>query len=306
MDKKKVLYFGNFKSEVQTIDQEILYSLKQKSEVFPFDIRSFEENDMRKIIEKSKECDIFLFHALIPENNDMILGLIIERLIALLQNVKCKKVLWFMDKIAGNKIKIITGFEPHVDYIFLTDDTWLRRFTSDKLFFLPPASSENIKNGRKKKEFECDIAMCASLYGERIKMYEFLKKKFGKSFKLFDDKFGKDFSSLCKSAKIILCPQYPFDDFFWSDRIYNTLASGGLCLHPRTYGLEEQGFKDGEHYISYRTEQDLFVTIKMLLDKKSNTMRRVISKQGQEFVKGQTYGKRIEVIFDKVNETKSK
>ncbi|MCK9370831.1 glycosyltransferase [Candidatus Dojkabacteria bacterium] len=296
----KVLYFGNFKSEVPTIDQDILYSLKKQAEVVQVDLREFAENeDLTKIILKANKCDVFLFHALIPENNDFYVQLMLERLTTLLEGMTCKKVCWFLDRVMGGKMKIVTSLLPHVDYMYMVDETWTRRFENEKIIPLHPGASERLKNGKKKPELECDIAMLGTLYGDRVKQFEWLKEKFGDKFKLFDDKYGKDFSNVCKSAKVVIVPSYPFDDFFWSDRIYNILASGGVPIHPRAYGLQEAGFVDGTHYIDYYTEQDLFVTLSMILDKKSNAVRKGIAKTGQAFVKSQTLGHRVAEILSK-------
>lgn len=306
MDRKKILYFGNFKNETPTIDQDILYSLKKKADVITVDLREFaEDNDIRKIIMKANECDIFLFHALIPETNNLYIKLMLERIVEMLEGMTCKKVLWFLDKIAGSKMEIIVNLLPHVDYMFVADGTWKKRFTEEKLFVLHPAASEKIFKGKVKDDLVCDIAMYGSLYGERFKQFEFLKSKFGDHFQYHDDKYGRDLANLCKSSKIVIVPQYPFDDFYWSDRIYNVLANGGTCVHPRTYGLQEEGFIDGTHFIDYYTEQDLFVTLSMLLDKKSNTVRKGIGKQGKEFVKGHTYGNRIDEMLNIIYETKT-
>lgn len=294
----KVLYFGNFNNETPTIDQDILYSLKKKAEVIKVDLREFaKDEDIKKIIMKANECDAFLFHALIPETEDLYVKLMLERLIEMLEGMTCKKILWFLDKVAGSKMQIITHLLPSIDYLFVTDGTWAKRFREEKLHILHPAAPEKVYKGKFNSELSCDIAMVGSLYGERFKQFEFLKAKFGDHFNYYDDKFNKDYADLCKSAKIIIVPQYPFDDFYWSERIYKTLVNGGLCIHPRTYGLQEEGFVDGIHYVDYYTEQDLFVTLTMILDKKSDKLRKEIQEQGKKFVKGHTYGDRIEEIF---------
>ena len=305
---KKILYFGNFKNETPTIDEDVLFSLKKQAEVIPIDLREFsEDKDIKKIIDKANKCDVFLFHALIPETNDLYLQLMLERITEMLENITCKKVLWFFDKIAGSKMKIITTLLPSIDYLFVADGTWRKRFENEKLFVLHPAASEKVYNGKFKKDLECDIAILGSLYGDRFKQFEFLKAKFGDHFNYYDDKFNEDYADVCKSSKMIIVPQFPFDDFYWSERIYKTLANGGVCIHPRTYGLTEQGFVDGKHFIDYYTEQDLYVTLTMLFDKKSDKLRKEIAAQGKEFVKGHTYTNRIEEMFkiiDKKNETK--
>ncbi len=304
---KKILYFANITSETPTIDQDVLYSLKKQAEVVTVDLKEFTgEENIKKIVDKANECDVFLFHALMPEVSDFYIQLMLERITTLLENITCKKVLWFFDKIVGSKMKIITTLLPSVDAIFLADATWLRRFECEKVFPLHPAASEKPYEGKVKDDLKCDIAMFGSLYGDRVKQYEFFKKTFGDKFKFFDDKFGQDLVDLCKSAKLIVVPQYPFDDFYWSDRIYTILANGGICIHPRAYGLTEEGFVDGIHYIDYYTEQDLFVTLKMVLDKKSDKLRKEISAQGKEFVKNITYSERIKEILTKIDYDKTK
>jgi len=182
--------------------------------------------------------------------------------------------------------------------LFVNDDTWLRRFESDKIFPLHLGCSDKFEKGKFDPELECDIAFIGSLYGERLKMYEELKNRFGERFKLFDDQYGKNFYNLCKSAKVIVAPQFPFDDFFWSDRIYKVLSGGGVLVHPRTYGLEEEGFKEGYHYFTYYGEPELFTTISMLL--KDNLIRKGLSKMGQEFVMDNfKYSDRIKEIIKK-------
>ena len=301
----KILYFANLKNETPTIDQDILYSLKKQHDVVSIDLREFvEDKDVGKIIMKANECDVFLFHALIPETNDLYIQLMLERIVEMLEGMTCKKVLWFLDKVAGSKMKIITNLLPSVDYLFVADGTWKKRFDHEKLFVLHPAASEKLKRGIVKEDLKCDIAMMGSLYGERFKQFEFLKNKFGDKFNYYDDKFGKDFSNACRSAKMVIVPQYPFDDFYWSERVYNIMASGGLCIHPRTYGLQEEGLVDGEHFVDYYTEQDLFVTLTMLLDKKSDKVRKAISEMGRLWATQHTYSERLKEMFNIINKTK--
>lgn len=299
----KWTYFGNFKSNIPAIDRDILFSLEKKGKVKTFDIVDtikFDEEQILKIAEESNKGDVFLFHGFIPMQDEMLLGLVLERFNVLLSQIKCKRVMWMMDKVMGKEVKIIMTLEKNLDAIFVTDETWLRRFDSDKIFPLHPAASENVYIGNKTDELTCDIAFAGSLYGERVGMYESLKRKFGDRFRVYDDKFGQSYADLCKSARIIFVPQIPFDDFFWSDRIYTILQNGGFCLHPRTYGLQEEGFVDGRHYMTYHTEQDMFVTARMLLDQSSDKLIEGISKEGKEFVKEHTYSKRIDEMLTKI------
>lgn len=38
---------------------------------------------------------------------------------------------------------------------------------------------------------------------------------------------------------------------YWSDRVPETIGRGGLLIHPRVEGLEEQGLQEGVHFLGY-------------------------------------------------------
>lgn len=287
----KIIYWGNVKNTPRpTIDQEILKALRKVAEVKFFDIKNF---DMGKLI--SEPSDLFLFHGQIPTSDEVTSMLMVERIQTVLQAVKCKKVLWFMEKVWLNKGNIIERLLPEVDYAFFTDETWVRRM-KENVYPLHPASPKQLR-GKYREELACDIAYIGNVYGPREREYEFLKEKFGDSVKFFDNKFGKDLADVCKSAKIILVPRFPFDDFFWSDRIYTFLSYGALVVHQRTYGLKEEGFIDGQHYFEYERDQDLVALIGSLLEKGMEKMRKAVSRNGRDFVKTHTYKERVEEII---------
>jgi len=280
-------------------DKEILYSLKKKAEVKVLDIRKI---DLKKSIKKVLGCDLVLFHGQMGRFDRATYFFILERLKILLEGTEAKKVLWILDKVWGERFELLMYFYDSVDYIFTSDDTWARRFQSEKIFPLHPAASERKIIGKFKKELACDIALIGEIYGGREKELKFLKDKFGGRIKVFNTKYGRDLADLCKSAKVIVVPQSPFDDFFWSDRIYKILSYGGFCLHPRAYGLKQEGFKEGVHYMDYYSETELFVMLQMLLDKEADKSRKKMAKEGKVFVmNNHTYDKRIDEIISKTN-----
>ena len=293
MIEKKIrcVYWGNVKNCPQpTEDQKILKALKEVAEVQFFDIKNF---NMKRLIEGANASDLFLFHAQVPTADEVTQMLIVERIQLVLRSIKCKKVLWFMEKVWLGKANIIDRLLPEIDCAFFTDETWVRRMKDKKIHALHPASSIKSIKGRFKPELVCDIAYIGQLYGVRPREYEFLKEKLGDAIKFYDNKFGQDLAYLCKSAKIILTPRFPFDDFFWSDRIYTYLSYGALTVHQRSYGLKEEGFEDGKHYFEYERDQDLLALLGTLLEKGAEKTRSNVAKQGQEFVKKHTYRERI-------------
>lgn len=290
----KIVYLADVENPLLP-DKDIYYSLKKMGDVKVFDVNKME---MKKIVVEAAKCDLFLFHGQIGDIDAGTQYLVLERLRIILGSCKGKKVLWFFEKIWRNKINIMLELYNSVDYIFVNDETWLKRFDTDKVFPLHPAAPEKSIKGKFNKEIACDIALVGNVYGQREKEVEFMKSKFGGRVKIFNNKFGRDLADLCKSAKVILPFRFPFDDFYWSNLFYSVMAYGGLVFYPRTQGLKDEGFIDGEHYFDYNAEQELYATLRMLLNKKSKKLRRQITKASSEFVKSNhTYKQRLDKIF---------
>lgn len=285
----KVVYWGNVKNCPRpTQDQEILRGLKKVADVKFFDIKNF---DMKKLIAEANTADLFLFHGTVPSSDEVTEMLMVERIQVVLQAITCKKVLWFMEKVWMSKVNIIDRLLPYLDHAFFTDGTWTRR-VNENVHALAQAAPKPLK-GKYRPELACDIAYVGQIYGPRTREYEILKEKFGDAIRFYDNKFGQDLADLCKSAKVMLLPSFPFDDFYWSNRIYTYLAYGGFVISRRTHGLREEGFEDGKHYFEYEKESDFMALIGSVLDKGAERMRKGIARNGQQFVKTHTYKERI-------------
>jgi hypothetical protein len=299
MEIKKIVYLGDFTNEVVP-DKNILKSLQKRFEVKKIDVRKF---NLKRSIRDIMGCDLFLFHGQMGNFDKATYYYVLGNLKLLLEGTSAKKVLWMFDKIWFDKFGLLLEFEPIVDKVLVSDGTWMKRFDADKIHTLHPAAPDKPFKGKFRKEFACDIAYFGTVYGDRERELDFIKKIFGSRVKVFNNKFGKDFADLCKSAKIVMIPRYPFDDFFWSDRIYNVLACGGFPVCQRSYGLDEQGLVEGKHYMAYNSEPELVTTLKMMLDKSQNKSRKLMAEQGQRFVmKNHTYNHRIDEILSILNE----
>jgi hypothetical protein len=286
----KIIYFGNFlDTAVRTIDSEI-YSSFTNHEVKCFDIKNF---DMKELLDACEKADLFLFHGLVIADNDINYLLMIERLKMILMNVKCKKVLWYMDKVWSIKAQVVDALLPLVDYAYFVDGTWVRRTKEKNIEHLPPAHTDF--KGEFKPELACDIAYVGKMYGTRTEEYSYLKETFGERIKFHDNKYGQELADLCASAKIMIIPRFPFDDFYWSDRIYEYLNNGAFVICPRAHGLTEEGFEDRKHYMSYHNDSEIVTVVMEMLE--NEKLRKEIAEEGKKFVKGITYKSRIKEIM---------
>lgn len=87
-------------------------------------------------------------------------------------------------------------------------------------------------------------------------------------------------------------------EYYWSDRVYETLGRGGFLIHPYIKGLEEE-FTDGENFVFY--EYGNFEQLKEKIDYylEHDAEREKIRKAGHEFVKANcTYHNRLTQMLD--------
>jgi hypothetical protein len=286
----KILYLANFENKgSDKTEKHIKHAFEELGhKVIPID-----ENDTSGLL-NHQDADMFLFH---KAGVGRIMDL--TGFAQILCHMTPKKVAWYFDKVEGERNKYVETCAMYADHLFLTDDTWRRRRKYENVHCLRQGiGSEDYRVGKKREEYECDIAFVGSIYGEREKWARQLKTVYGDKIKFFNNVFNEDLYDLCASAKIILAPKYPSNDFYWSSRIYMILGSGGFLIHPDLYGLKDE-FVEGKHFAGYRNNKEMIMTIEYFLQNEKE--RKQIQKQGQEHcLKVATYKKRVEEMLNKV------
>jgi len=276
----KIIYFDS----KEQIDKDIIKALKKlKHKVILVEDLDFKET-----------ADLFLFrNTIIPTDSfpDFFNKLI--ELQKVLTGLKYKKALWFTDKVMGLGQDLLETIIPLVDATFLNDDTWIRRHDY-KIYPLHLAAGD-MEEGKYEKKYDVDIAYNGIVYPPMANWVGNMKHIFGSRFKLFNVS-GKDFADLCASAKIMIIPRFLFDDFYWDDKIYKTLALGGFVIHPRLYGMD---LKDGEHYISYDSLTELVDATNWFL-KYPPERDSIVSKGMAEVKKNFTYKNRLKELLSKI------
>lgn len=256
------------------------------------------EFDFKKILGKSyKNADLFFFtRGLVETTVPFDFYNTLKRLQILLQNIECKKVFWFTDKVIWLSEEWMEGIIPFVDYGFLNDDTWVRRHSFDNISPLH-LGVQDIEKGKFKKEYESEIAFNGSIHGPRVGFAEGFKKLHGDKFKIYNVQ-GKEFADLCASVKILIAPRFPTDEFYWSDRIYKTLATGGFIIYPKLYGMD---LVDGKHYIGYNSWDECIDAVNHFIKPENEKERKKIAEQGrEEVIKKYTFEKRLKELFSKI------
>jgi hypothetical protein len=295
---EKIIYLGHKDRKYKEIEDGVIDSLKLMGyKVILFDDQEYKPEE---VIEACKGAKMFLFHKggfLTKSETEMYAS--IDKLIYTLSKIDCKKVLWFVDKVWMEREIFIDRIINYVDYSFFTDETFLRRHKIFNAYSLKQGCQIKRFKGKKNPAFECDVAFIGSIYGERQMFVKALGSLLGDKFRTYNEIRDQDFADLCKSAKIIISPNYPMDDFYWSNRIYEVLGNGGFMFHPNFAGLKDEGIKEGEHYIGYTNWLDVEDKLEYLLSKKADKLIKSITKQGQkEVVINHTYLQRCRKILE--------
>lgn len=282
----KIIYLANFGNKNSNyIEEDILVELERLGH----EVVQIHEKDVKKVLDI--KADMLLFH-----KAGIGKYITLENWVIMLNHITCKKVMWYFDPIdlirhRENDIETITQY---IDYGFLVDDTWRRRHKFDNLYSLKEGVG-TIYKGKVIDKFKCDVAFAGRIYGQRERFVAILKNQYGDKFKVFDNVFGQDMADLCASAKIIVAPDFPTNEFYWSSRFYLTLGLGGFLLHPVCYGLQEE-FEEGKHYAGYKGEKELLLNIDYFL--KNEEERKAIQTQGtKRCLEVGTFKHRLEKIL---------
>jgi len=303
----KIIYLGQFANPFSdTTERHIKYSFEKLGhQVIPISEEYFHQERNRVLEEIYYEnADLFFFH-----KGGWRKKVHPRELADFLTYVTCKKAFWFFDKIADLTMETLeTGpflrqawmdiVLPFVDYGFVTDGTFVRRTNYRNLYLLRQGIGDQTipYKGQFRPEYNIKVAFLGRVYGERERFVRLLKREFGRDFEVFNNIFGKELKDFCASAKIIVAPLHPADDYYWSSRIYQVLGNGGFLIHPRCEGLKEE-FEDGKHYVSYHTYPDLIRKIRYYLEHEDE--RKKIQKAGYEHcIKNYTYTYRVKKMLE--------
>jgi hypothetical protein len=177
-------------------------------------------------------------------------------------------------------------------------------------WLLPACVSDECVRGKFDPTLACDVTFVGKTAGYhaqypfREELVAGLRMRYGTRFRLFghgDQMRGQRLNDLMASAKVVVGDSLmlPGHTRYTSDRLFETIGRGGFCVWPRMDWLDEFGFVNGEHYVTFEPGNlsDLYATIDQWLAKPSARIR--IAAQGQDFVREHhTYKHRVREMLD--------
>lgn len=219
---------------------------------------------------------------------------------------------WFVDECRKNGIKTVCWvpdlywgthreslLSGNIDAIFRcdlvctpdggNDARWEERGINHRLLRQGIYDGEIGFGQKVDRDFDIVFIGCHNqTFSYRDKTMGALQKRYGDSFKWFgrDNTHqvrDKNLNNLFASVKIVIGDSV-YSDYYWSNRIYETIGRGGFIIHPNIKGLEKE-FWYYHHFVpyDYGNYDSLFEKIDYFMDHESDRMK--IIKSGMECVK---------------------
>jgi hypothetical protein len=195
------------------------------------------------------------------------------------RRIKCPRAFWYFDRVEFDDPTLHARSEarkawmremlPIVDVGFCTDGDFVANDVSGKLVWLPQGADERVV-GRGNGEESIDVLFTGIRKGGqgRASFVEEMERHYGPRFRHVERGIhGRDLANLIAQAKVVVAPDSPVSDRYWSNRVYLTLGFGGFLLHPYCDWLKahySHGSDLGQ-FIYYRSRKHLHELIRYFL-----------------------------------------
>lgn len=209
--------------------------------------------------------------------------------------------------------KWMAEMTPNVALGFLSDGDWVARDTTGKLVWLTQGADERVA-GAGMNAGRCTLCN-ASWAGTdllfagigrgggqgRVSFVEEMKSRYGRQFThLEKGVHGRALADAVASARIVVAPDSPVSDRYWSNRAYLMLGFGAFLLHPYCERLTHH-YQDGREIVFYRTREHLHALIHHYLPWPD--VRRQIAEAGlQRTLAEHTYTHRVRALIQTVQD----
>ena len=214
------------------------------------------------------------------------------------REVKCPVVYWHFDLIDGtfdptlrarsiDRMNWVKDMLQYVRLGFHTDGDWVAKDKTGKLRWLMQGADERVAGFGVPIYKEGQLAYPDILFtgminhGQtRANHIERLRNRYKEQFSVLGDcgpryrKHGRELANIFATTKVVVAPDGPSSDRYWSNRVWLTLSLGGFLLHPLCRGLER--YYNPDEIETYESRNDLEYKINWyLVDSKARERYRM-------------------------------
>lgn len=227
--------------------------------------------------------------------------------------VRVPKVCWYFDLVSfperslarrnAERAAWALQVEDVADLLFMTDGDWVAARNSPKVRWLPQGADGRVAGAGWTKEQDIPVLFTGTANGGtgRESFVAEMREKYGPAFyHVTKGAHGRTLADLIARSKIVVAPDAPVTDRYWSNRVYLTLGFGGFLLHPFSEGLAAQYTPEG-HLDMYRSRDQLHRMIDYYLPRPED--RAAIASDGlRHTLNAHTYRHRVEQMMAVVKE----
>lgn len=261
-------------------------------------------HERRSVTTLEQAADLVLFHKLedVP--------LLVE-----LGKRNTPRVFWYFDLVNWpdpsleprnlGRRQWMTRTLRHADLGFCTDGDWVNQDMTGKLVWLTQGADERLMPLRQTKPPRVRIPILFTGIGTkagagREAFVRDVMAKYGIMFKhVSRGVYGGKLKTITEAADVVLAPDCPVTDNYWSNRVYNALGFGAFLLHPYCSRLETQYPVDELQY--YTDRESLFSLIDHYLRNEEDRTRRAIACYHRT-AREHTYRHRCQTLLQTVKE----
>lgn len=194
----------------------------------------------------------------------------------------CPKVCWFWDLVewpgdatldnrSSTRVRWMQRTLPLVDMVLLSDGDYAEKLAldcpADKVQILRQGADQRVM-GRGCAGKSGQILFTGIGRGggkDRVSFVEEMAKVYGTDFRHIEKGLhGRQLANAVASHAVVVAPDSPVTDRYWSNRIYLMLGYGAFLLHPYAQGVMQE-YRDGEELVLYRGRDDLHAKIQHYL-----------------------------------------
>ena len=170
--------------------------------------------------------------------------------VSTLKSLDIPKVFWYFDLVDCNDLTLqsrcavrrawMKDILPHVDLGFCTDGDWVdgRHISTTgvtrKLRWLPQGVDERMLAVSPSKGRSIPLLFVGATNGGQLRksFVAEMETRYGNAFVQLTRTHGERLAQTIAGTQIVVCPDGPSTDRYWSNRVYNMLGYGAFVLHP--------------------------------------------------------------------------
>lgn len=208
-----------------------------------------------------------------------------------------------LDRRSDARRRWMMDVMPLVDIGFCTDGDWTAKFP-DKLVWLTQGADERVVGRGTPRLPTIPILFTGISRGGGVRRESFVNELMDRYRERFVNVqrgcYRRNLADLIASASVVVAPDSPVTDRYWSNRVYNTLGFGALLIHPYSAGL--RGHYGLDEVYMYEDRQELHRFIDWAIANKSGVCEEFRIRSLETTKARHLYRHRCEVLINIVKE----